>query len=66
MPAEERYCANCRDRLWAGESTCRACGVYADLAAKADAELAKLKEVWEKDVPALNKLVKESDVPAIK
>jgi len=40
--------------------------VYAELAAKADAELAKLKEVWEKDVPALNKMVKESDVPAIK
>jgi photosystem II stability/assembly factor-like uncharacterized protein len=40
--------------------------VYAQLAEKADAELAKLKEVWEKDVPALNKMVKESDVPAIK
>ena len=40
--------------------------VYAQLAEKIDAELAKLKEVWDKDVPALNKLVKESDVPAIK
>jgi len=40
--------------------------VYAQLAEKIDAELAKLKEVWEKDVPALNKLVKESDVPAIR
>ena len=40
--------------------------VYAQLVASIDAELAKLREVWEKDVPALNKLVKESDVPAIK
>jgi photosystem II stability/assembly factor-like uncharacterized protein len=40
--------------------------VYAQLAEKIDAELAKLKEVWDKDVPALNKMVKESDVPAIK
>jgi len=40
--------------------------VYTQLAQKVDAELAKLREVWEKDVPALNKLVKESDVPAIR
>jgi len=40
--------------------------VYTQLVEKVDAELAKLKEVWDKDVPALNKLVKESDVPAIK
>jgi len=40
--------------------------VYDQLVQQIDAELAKLKEVWEKDVPALNKLVKESDVPAIK
>ena len=37
--------------------------VYAQLVEKIDAELAKLKEVWEKDVPALNAMVK--DVPAI-
>jgi hypothetical protein len=24
-----------------------------------------LKEVWEKDLPALNALVKQSDIPAI-
>jgi hypothetical protein len=29
MPIEDRYCTNCRDRLWVGESTCRACGVFA-------------------------------------
>ena len=39
--------------------------VYAQLVEKIDAELAKLREVWAKDLPALNKLVKESDVPAI-
>ena len=40
--------------------------VYTQLVTKIDAELAKLKEVWEQDVPALNKLVKESEVPAIR
>ncbi|HUP63645.1 MAG TPA: glycosyl hydrolase [Thermoanaerobaculia bacterium] len=40
--------------------------VYAQLVQQIDAELAKLREVWEKDVPALNKLVKESEVPAIR
>ena len=40
--------------------------VYDQLVQQIDAELAKLREIWEKDVPALNKLVKESDVPAIK
>lgn len=39
--------------------------VYAQLVAQIDAELAKLREVWEKDVPALNALVKQSEVPAI-
>jgi hypothetical protein len=40
--------------------------VYAQLVEKVDAELAKLKEVWEKDLPALNAMVKGSEVPAIK
>ena len=39
--------------------------VYAQLVEKIDAELAKLKEVWEKDLPALNAMVKASEVPAI-
>jgi photosystem II stability/assembly factor-like uncharacterized protein len=39
--------------------------VYAQLASQIDAELVKLKEVWEKDVPALNQLVKSAEVPAI-
>jgi photosystem II stability/assembly factor-like uncharacterized protein len=40
--------------------------VYQQLVAKADAELAKLKALWETDLPALNALVRESQVPAIK
>ncbi len=40
--------------------------VYAELATQIDAELAKLKEVWEKDLPALNALVKSSEVAAVK
>jgi hypothetical protein len=40
--------------------------VYAELVAKIDAELAKLREVWDKDLPALNAMVKASEVPAIK
>ena len=40
--------------------------VYAQLVQQIDAELAKLKEVWEKDLPAFNALVKASEVPAVK
>ncbi|HEX8169759.1 MAG TPA: glycosyl hydrolase [Thermoanaerobaculia bacterium] len=39
--------------------------VYQQLVQKIDAQLAQLKEVWEKDLPALNALVKQSDIPAI-
>jgi photosystem II stability/assembly factor-like uncharacterized protein len=39
--------------------------VFADLSAKLDTQLAKLKEVMETDLPAFNKLVRESEVPAI-
>jgi hypothetical protein len=39
--------------------------VYAQLVQQIDVELAKLKEVWEKDVPALNQLVAKAEVPAI-
>ncbi len=40
--------------------------VYAQLVTQIDAELAKLRELWEKDLPALNTMVKTSEVPAIK
>jgi photosystem II stability/assembly factor-like uncharacterized protein len=40
--------------------------VYAELVTAIDAQLAQLKEVWEKDLPALNALVKASEVPAVK
>jgi photosystem II stability/assembly factor-like uncharacterized protein len=40
--------------------------VYAQLVTEIDTELAKLREVWEKDLPALNALVKTSDVAAVK
>jgi hypothetical protein len=36
------------------------------LVTQINAELAKLKSVWDTDLPALNKMVKESPVPAIK
>jgi photosystem II stability/assembly factor-like uncharacterized protein len=40
--------------------------VYAQLAEKIDAQLAELRALWEKDLPALNALVKASEVPAVK
>jgi photosystem II stability/assembly factor-like uncharacterized protein len=36
------------------------------LVVQIDAELAKLKAIWDTDLPALNKMVKESTVPAVK
>jgi len=39
--------------------------VLNQLSAKLDAQLAKLKEIREKDVPAFNQLVREQAVPAI-
>ena len=39
--------------------------VFNQLAAKLDAQLAKLKEIREKDVPAFNQFVREQAVPAI-
>lgn len=40
--------------------------VYARLVQQIDAELAKLKALWETDLPALNALVKQSEVVAVK
>lgn len=39
--------------------------VYADLAAQADAELAKLKRIREEDIPKLNQLIRDKMVPVI-
>jgi photosystem II stability/assembly factor-like uncharacterized protein len=39
--------------------------VYEDLTAKIDAELARLRQVMNTDVPAFNALVREQNVPAI-
>src|SRR5205085_4272958 len=39
--------------------------VYSQLVQQIDAQLASLRDVWEKDLPELNKVVKESTVPAI-
>jgi len=39
--------------------------VYAQLVEKIDAQLAQLRALWEKDLPALNAMVKASEVPAI-
>jgi len=40
--------------------------VYAQLVEKIDAELVKLRALWEKELPALNAMVKSSDVAAVK
>jgi photosystem II stability/assembly factor-like uncharacterized protein len=39
--------------------------VYADLAAQADVQLAKFKNVVDKELPALNQLIREKQVPVI-
>ena len=39
--------------------------VYADLASQIDAQLAKLKTIKEKDVPALNDLIRQKALPVI-
>jgi hypothetical protein len=39
--------------------------VYADLAAQADAELAKLKTIMDQDIPKFNQLVREKSLPVI-
>ncbi len=40
--------------------------VYTELVTKIDAQLSALRALWEKDLPALNALVKSSDVAAVK
>ena len=39
--------------------------VYEDLAAKIDAQLTRLRQVIDTDVPAFNALVREQNVPAV-
>ncbi len=46
--------------------TAQSYAVYAELAAKIDAELATLDRVMTEDVPAFNRLVREKDVPAVR
>jgi hypothetical protein len=46
--------------------TAQQLAVRDELVVKIDAELAKLKAIWDTDLPALNKMVKESSEPAIK
>ena len=36
------------------------------LVVQIDAELAKLKAIWDTDLPAFNKLVRDQNIPAIK
>lgn len=38
---------------------------FDELSAKLDIQLAKLKEIWEKDIPAFNRLIEEKRIPAI-
>jgi photosystem II stability/assembly factor-like uncharacterized protein len=60
--------ASVADSASSGDSapTAQQRAVYAQLVQQIDAELARLKEVWEKDLPAFNTLVKSSEVPAVK
>ncbi len=39
--------------------------IYNDLVAQIDAQLAKLKQIVQTDLPAFNRLVREQDVPAV-
>ncbi len=39
--------------------------VYDELAGKLDAQIAKFKEILEKDLPEFNRVVKSEDVPAV-
>jgi len=59
--------ASVADSAGAGDfaPTAQQRAVYAGLVQQIDAELAKLKAVWATDLPALNSLVKSSEVPAI-
>ena len=45
--------------------TAQAIAIKKQLDAQIDEQLARIKEVWDKDLPALNDLVKKSDVPAV-
>ena len=60
--------ASVADSAASGESapTAQQRAIYAQLVTQIDAELAKLRELWNKDLPALNAMVKASEVPAIK
>jgi photosystem II stability/assembly factor-like uncharacterized protein len=46
--------------------TAQAQTVYRELVAKIDAQLRALDDVWQKDLPALNQLVQQQQVPAVK
>lgn len=60
--------ASVADSASAGDAapTAQQRAVYTQLVTQIDAELAKLRQLWEKDLPTLNTLVKTSEVPAIK
>jgi hypothetical protein len=46
--------------------TAQQIAVHDELVARIDAELAKLKAIWDVDLPAFNKVVRDQNVPAIK
>jgi hypothetical protein len=45
--------------------TAQAKAVKTELVTAIDAELAKLKSIWDKDLPALNLLLREKEAPSI-
>ena len=55
------------DTVAAGDNapTAQAAAVRDELVAAIDRELARLRRVWTSDLPALNKLVREREVPAV-
>src|SRR5947209_18508483 len=46
--------------------TAQQIAVRDELVAQIDAELAKLKAIWDTDLPAFNKIVRDQNVPAVK
>ena len=47
------------------QPTAQQVGVYEDLTGRINAQLEKLKQVMNTEVPAFNKLVKDQNVPAV-
>jgi hypothetical protein len=45
--------------------TAQALAVRAELESGLAAELAKLKQIWDEDLPALNRMIREREIPSV-